>query len=67
MIYVFWKEALLLSFNNLSLFSQDNHSIRKSQRMTSLVFNDSGEPYVHNWSAQIQVHCPGAFLCIVFP
>lgn len=67
MICVFWKEVLLLSFNNLSLFSQDNHSIRKSQRMTSLVFNDSEKPYVHNQSVQIQVHCPGAVLCIIFP
>lgn len=66
MIYVLWKEALLLSFSKLSLSRQDNHSIRKSQRMTSLVFNDSEKPYVHNQSAQTQMYFPG-FLCIIFP
>ena len=45
MIYVLQKEALLfLSFNKLSLFSQDPHSIRKSQRMPNLVFNDAEKP-----------------------
>lgn len=47
MIYGLEKEALLLSFNKLFLFSQDNHFIGKSQRMTRLGFNDSEEPYVH--------------------
>lgn len=66
MIYGPEKETFLLSFNKLPLFSQDNHFIRKSQRMTRLGFNDSEEPYIHNQSAEIQtLSC--FFLCIIFP
>lgn len=63
MIHGLEKEAFLLSFNKLFLFSQDNHFIRKSQRTTRLGFNDSEEPYIHNQSVEIQTYCPG-FFCV---
>ena len=45
-----------LSSNMMSLFTEDSFSTRKSQRMSSLVFNDSQKPYKHNWNAQIQTY-----------
>lgn len=40
----------------MSLFTEDSFSTSKSQRMSSLVFNDSQKPYKHNWNAQIQMY-----------
>lgn len=45
-----------LSSNMMSLFTEDSFSTSKSQRMSSLVFNDSQKPYKHNWNAQIQMY-----------
>lgn len=61
MIYGLEKEAFLLLFNKLSLFSQDNHFIRKSQRMTRLGFNDSEEPYIHRVLRSKHCH---VFFCV---